>query len=265
MRQPYIKTAFILSIFIAILAAVASAGGLFLGNLYRDPPFFKLAFQGNDVVTLFVAVPILVTGMIFTKRGSERAHLVWAAMLGYMLYNYAFYLFGAAFNRFFHIYVALFTLSMYALIYVLSGVNAEGLRHRFDERTPVGWIGGYMMFIAGFLGIFELTKSLGSILKGEVPKDPVLVFALDLSLIVPAMGLGAVWLWRRRSWGYVLAAMMTLKGASYGLALLAMAAFVAGFSVSGPWDPLTPFYAFVAIGGIICSWLLLRNLRETAA
>lgn len=262
MKISNFKTAYTLSAIIAILATIASAGGLFLENLYRDGAFFKLAFQGNDVVTLFVAVPMLIAGMVYTKRSSERAQLVWAAMLGYMLYNYAFYLFGAAFNWFFQIYVALFALSMYALIYVLAGLDTEGLRRKFNERTPVGWIGGYMMFIAGFLGIFELTKSLSLIVRGEVPKDPVLVFALDLSLIVPAMAVGAVWLWRRRSLGYVLAAMMTLKGATYGLALLAMAAFVAGFSLSGFWDPLTPFYAFVAAGGMVTAWLLLRNFER---
>ena len=259
MTKTNFKTAYTLSAMIAILAVVASTGGLFLENLYRDVSFFKLAFQGNDVVTLFVAVPILVAAMILAKRGSERGQLVWAAMLGYMLYNYAFYLFGANFNWFFQIYVALFALSIYALIYVLSGLDTEGMSRKFSEQTPVRWISGYMIFIAGFLGIFEFTKSLSLILRSEVPKDPVLVFALDLSLIVPAMAVGAIWLWRRRPWGYVLAAMMTLKGATYGLALLAMAAFVAR---AGEWDSLTPFYGFVAAGGIVTSWLLLRNFDK---
>lgn len=235
MKNNHFKTAYALSAIVAMLASIASAGGLFIENLYRDPSFFKLAFQGNDVVTLFVTVPLLLAGMELTKRNSERGQLLWAAMLGYMLYNYAFYLFGAAFNWFFQIYVALFALSTYALIYMLTDLDVERLSRKFSARTPVGWISGYMAFIAGFLGIFEFTKSLSLIVNGEVPKDPALVFALDLSLIVPAMAIGALWLWRRRPWGYVLAAMMTLKGATYGLALLAMSAFVAR---SGFWDPL---------------------------
>jgi hypothetical protein len=158
--------------------------------------------------------------------------------------------------------VALFALSMYALIYVMCGLDLADIARKFSERTPVKWISGYLIFIAGFLGIFEFTRSLSLFLRGEPPSDPTRVFALDLTLIVPAMVLGAVWLWRHRPWGFVLAAMMTLKGATYGLALLAMAAFVAGFRWSGPWDPLTPFYGVVAAGGIVSSWLLFRNYVE---
>ncbi len=265
MENNKFKTAYRLTLPIAVLAALASAGGLWMEGLYRDAPFFKRAFQGNDVVTLFVAVPLLLASVVYSRRGKRQAPLVWAALLGYMVYNYAFYLFGAAFNWFFQVYVALFALSVYALIYVLAGLDATGLSSGFSGRTPVRWISAYMLFIGLFLGVFELVRSLSLFTTGQPPADPPLVFALDLSLIVPAMITGAVWLWQRRPWGYVLAAMMTLKGATYGLALVVMAAFVAGFRWSGNWDPFTPFYVFVAAGGILASWLLFRHFdRQTS-
>lgn len=109
------RTAYVLSSIIGVLALMAAAGGLFLDDLYRDNRFVTLAWFGNDWVTLIVAVPILVTALTLSVRGSLRAQLVWLGMLNYTLYNFGFYLFGAAYNRFFLIYVALFALSIFAL------------------------------------------------------------------------------------------------------------------------------------------------------
>ena len=102
MTQTKLGSAHILTVIIAILAIVASAGGLFIDGLYRDNLLVTSGWYGNDLVTLMVAVPLLVVALIFSMRGSQRAHLVWLGMLDYMLYNYAFYLFGTAFNGFFH-------------------------------------------------------------------------------------------------------------------------------------------------------------------
>ncbi len=88
-----LKTAYILSVFIAILAALTSIGGLLRPDLYRDNPFVKTTWLGNDAVTLFIAIPILVAALVYSARGSAKGQLIWMGMLDYMLYNYAFYIF----------------------------------------------------------------------------------------------------------------------------------------------------------------------------
>jgi len=59
-------SAYVLSGIIAILTIVASATGLFLGNLYRDNSLVTSAFRGNDLVTLVVAVPMLISALILS-------------------------------------------------------------------------------------------------------------------------------------------------------------------------------------------------------
>ena len=49
-------------------------------------------------------------------------------------------------------YVALFTLSSFALIYGLLGIDAAVIRQQFHDRTPVKWISGYLLLIAAGLG-----------------------------------------------------------------------------------------------------------------
>ena len=98
MNSKKLETTSVLSVIIAVLALIASAGGLIFKDLYQDNAFVRTTWLGNDAVTLFLAVPVLTTAMVLTERGSMKAQLVWLGMLDYMLYNYAFYLFGAAFN-----------------------------------------------------------------------------------------------------------------------------------------------------------------------
>jgi hypothetical protein len=257
---------YIFSIIIVVLAAIASAAGLFIPDLYRDNALVVSALRGNDLVTLAVAVPTLIVALIVTGRGSLRALMVWMAMLGYMIYDYIFYLYGAAFNVIFLLYVALVGLSVYALIFGLSSIDAVEISRRFNPRTPVRWIGLFTLLLALLFGGMEISRALTFVVSGRLPHDVIatghptaVVYAVDLSLLVPGLVLAGGLLWFRRPWGYVLGTMFMIKGTSYGLALIAMSAFAA--KATGSWDPLTPAYAAVAVGCLVACILLLGNMR----
>lgn len=262
MRQDKSNTTFILSALIAALMFAASFGGLLIENLYRDNAFVALLWRGNDLVTLVVAVPLLVGAMIYAHRGLLRAELVWLGMLAYALYNYAFYLFGAAFNQFFLFYVAIFALSIYALVFALTKIDAGEIAGRFHVRTPVNWIGGYLILVAASLSFLWIASVLRFVFTGVIPADiertghPTgIIYALDLSLLVPAMALGGIWLRRREAWGYVLAAMSLIKGATYTLVLTVNSLLAASFSELPIWLSLT-FASLAAIG------FLLGNMKS---
>ncbi len=254
------KIAFRLSVALAALAVLASAGGLALPHLYRDAEFYKTAWLANDLVTLAVAVPLLVASMTGARRGSLRAALVWAGMLAYMIYNYAFYLFGAAFNAFFLLYAAVFVLSFYSLVLVLFNTDIRGLRERFSEKTPVRWIAVFLFFVSLPLIFVEGGQCLRFVFTDKLPDAPPLIFALDLAVVVPNTVLAGVLLWQRRSWGFALGAIMLVKAMAYGVVLVTGTAFIAVRGV-GPWDPLMPFYSLVAAGGLAGLIFLLNGLR----
>lgn len=266
MWQAKFKTTFILSIVITVLMIAASLGGLLIEGLYRDNDFIARLWRGNDLVTLAVAVPLLIGSMILARQGSIRALLVWFGVLTFTLYNYAFYLFAAAFNWFFWIYTALFSLSIFALIFGLTKINAEEIGQRFSQQTPVKLISVYIAAFSIFMGTMWIVRSLSIFTTGKVPQDIVqtghptgIVYALDLSLVVPSMLLSAVWLWQRKPWGFILATMLMIKGFTYPLALVVMS-IISTFAGTG-YDPLTPFYAVLCIGCLISCGLLLGNLK----
>jgi len=261
-------TAYTLSIIIAVCAAAAAAGGLLIDDLYQGNAFLSAAWPGNDLVTLFVAVPLLVVSLVLSIRGSRRGHLIWLGMLAYVLYNYAYYLFGSAFNSFFLLYVVLFNLSMFALIFALTKLDVREVAARFRAGTPVRWLAGYMAFVALGLTFVYGSQALAFVATGQVPEIVTLtghvtnvVFALDLTLVVPWFVLAAVWLWQRRPWGYVMSVIVNVKGAVYMLALSAATVSGVRAGVSDDLGQLA-IWGTIGVGSLIASVVLLANLRS---
>lgn len=259
--------ALIISWIIAGLLVLASASGLFLKSLYRDNMLVTAGWHGNDIVTLYIAVPLLVAALIISKRGVVQAQFIWLGLLDYTLYNYAFYLFGAAFNRFFLIYVLLFTLSIFALLFSLPKIEIQILSQRFHQRTPVKWISGYMIFVALGLSAIEVGQSLNFVFTGTIP--PVIenvehptnvVFALDLSLVVPFFILGAIWLWKRHPWGFIIAVILNVKGTVYMLALTVVSIFQVQAGITKAAGQ-TPIWGALMIGSLVASIFLLGNIK----
>jgi len=267
MLETKYKPAFTISVIIVILMVLASMGGLFINDLYQDNLLVTSGWYGNDLVTLLLAVPLLAISLVLSKQGSQRAQLVWLGMLFYTLYNYAFYLFGAAFNSLFLIYVALFTLSIFALIFAISSLNIKVVTERFRSGTPVKKIGGFMVIVAMLLGIFHVALSLGYVFTGQVPEIIInleqstnIISALDLSLTVSFGLLGAILLWKRQPWGYVLAVIWNVKSAVYLTAL--SAATVRGFQTGASESIIElALWVPIAVGCLISLVLLLRNME----
>jgi len=261
------QTTYILSIIIAILAAVTSAGGLFVKNLYNDNDFVKAAWYSNDIITLFVVVPLLVITILFSKKSSPRWLMIWIGLLGYMFYNFAFYLFGAVFNIFFLLYAALFSLSAVTLILLLSNSDISNITSMFSKKTPVKVISIYLLLIATGLFLAEMSMVILFLIAGTIPETIKLtahptsvIFALDLSIVIPVSIMAAFLLWKRNSWGYVMSIIMLVKGFAYGLVLCLGSTVLSYSDAYGKWDPLTPFYVIISIGGMLGCWLLLKNL-----
>ena len=258
-----------LSIIITLLAAIASAGGIWINNLYNDNAFVKSAWYTNDIITLFVVVPLLVMAIYLSQKGSQRWLMVWMGLMGYVFYNFAFYLFGAAFNIFFLIYTALVSMSAITLVLQLSNSGISNMATKFAEKTPVKWISSYLFFISVMLFIVELSMIIPFLISGVIPDTikltghpTAVVFALDFSIVIPVSVIAAFLLWQRRSWGFIMSIIMLVKGFTYGLVLSVGTALLSFSDTYGKWDPLMPLYIILVAGGILGCWLLLKNFKE---
>lgn len=261
------RTDLVLSLIVAALSLAASASGLLHPSLYRDNAFVVAGWFGNDLVTLSFATPLLVWASWSASRGSPRARLLQLGMLHYSAYNGAFYLFGAALNAAFLLYVSTFTLAIAALI---ATAIAPDVRHLAAEDQST-WVrrcaGGYLALWALCLGGVWIVQSLRFALAGEVPAilslighpegDVAnLVAALDLSFLVAPVATGAVWLLRRRPWGYVLGTAMNVSGATYTLVLTAASLSAARSGIAEAGAQVRLWLTLTATGGLVTALLL---------
>jgi hypothetical protein len=255
-----------LPVVVAALMGSASAGGLLVRGIYRDNALVAAGWLGNDVVTLVLAVPLLVLGAAWARAHSPRGLLVCLGLLAYAAYNYAFYLFGAAFNALFLVYVAILALSTVGLIARLASAEVREVVARVTPDRTARWVGGAVVAISAVLGAFWVALSLGYVVTGSVPSmvtatdHPTNVTgALDLWLVVTFGLWGGTWLAMGRAWGFLITAVWTLKGAVYMTALSAASytayrsGAAAGLAQLALWIPI----------GVVCAVgavLLLRRV-----
>ncbi len=167
------KTLTVLACLIAVLALVAAGTGAFYQDEGPSYHFTSLrgetvAIQGHglyrvdsvsaasqaiaqDVVTLVVGLPLLLIALWLYRRGSLRGQLLLAGTLAYFLYTYTSMAFGASFNPFFLVYVALFSLSLFAFISALASVDLRSLPAHFSARLPRRAIAVFMFVCAALL------------------------------------------------------------------------------------------------------------------
>jgi hypothetical protein len=247
-----------------VLMAVQAASGMLFFRLYRDQAFALAAWRVNDPMTLFVAVPVLFVSLVLALRGSLRGLLVLLGVMQYALYNYAFYLFGAALNVHFLLYVALFVVSGMTLITGLSALDAIADGWCISPQAPTRFVAAYMGIWALVLGVAWVGQTLLFSLTGKVPEigeEPLrLIAALDLSLVVTPVAFSAAWLWARRRWGYVIAVVLNVKGAIYA-AILAIASLTGGAAIDGGGDGLLGLWVLLMLGSLGSLVVLLASIR----
>jgi len=222
---------------------------------------------GQDVVTLILGVPLLIVGIVLARKGSLRGELLLTGGLGYFLYTYGAMSFLTAFNPFFLIYVALFSLSLFAFILALSGLNPDEVMNRVSEKFPRRTIAAYFIIVAAFLSLAWLGLVVPPIFTGRPPAGlesaiTMVIQVLDLGVIVPTSLITAVLLLKKHAWGYALSSVVLLKILTMGTALIAMiiSQRMAGVAI----DPvISVIFVLISISGILLGIVALRNIRNT--
>lgn len=101
------------------------------GLYYWDTVSSAAQMQANDLVTLALALPLLALSSWLAWRGSLRGRLLLAGTLGFILYTYITMCFGAQYNALFLVYVALFSLSLFAFVLVMMTFDLDSLPAHF--------------------------------------------------------------------------------------------------------------------------------------
>jgi hypothetical protein len=193
---------YLLSLFIALLMAVASGLGLLNPKAIYPTEALRQSFFPNDVVNLVIGLPTLLLALWLAWRGKMVGLLFWPGALMFVLYTYLAYIFSIPVGWYYLLLLTLIVLCTYTLIGLVASIDIGAVGSRLQGAVP-GRFTGVLLIIFGafvFLRVFSVIAS--------AVNDPASVTATELAalpadfLISPAWIIGGVLLWARKPLGY---------------------------------------------------------------
>jgi len=261
----------VLTILLSISLAVISGVGAFLPETYaRDSPSMAAQGAGQDMVDFFLVVPLLLITFFYASKGSRQGLLLFGGVLAYIMYSYVIYAFGVHFNRFFLLYCSTLGLSLYAFIIFMRGVRHLEM-DRWFQRAPEKPVSIFLVLVAlVFYGLWfstVLPATFGDSIPQEISDNDFLVnpiHVIDLAFALPALLIGAVQIWKKRSLGYLIASLALVFMVLLTIALAAMMVMLVIRGISEDYTVALIFgiVCIIAVGLLI---LLFRNMDDSAS
>ncbi len=249
---------------IVLLLAGTAGTGLLVKNFYAPfiiAPGFVAALWVQDLVSL-LAAPVLAAAMVWTRRGSRRAFVVWCGILVYAIYYYAFYVFGFTYTVLYPLYLALMGLGVYSLIGLLAGADLDAFGAGVDAKLPVRTLAVILLIALLFIPLWG--SILAQDIKAQQPRVTALVFVLDLCFLLPAIAIAAVQMWQRRPFGFLLSGILLIKAAVSGILLAVSTVWAAQLGMPLAVEELG-MYLFLTIAGSGGLFVYMRHLHDSAA
>jgi len=217
---------------------------------------------GWDVFTLVFAVPALLIVLPFLHRGSLRGQLFAIGILAYLFYQYLMYAMAWAFGPLFLLFILIYSLSLVAIVLIISTIDITTLDQRFSAKFPRRGMSALCFVLAAFLILMWLQRILTA-LDGNIEgillgQTTLVVQALDLGLIVPLAIFTGVSALRGRPIGYLLCSTVVVKAVAMAIAICAM--LFSAWAYEGTLE-IAPLLLFAAAAGV-SFWLGVRMYRS---
>ena len=258
-----------LSIPLLVLLAIASYSGIFISATYaRNTTSFAAQGIGQDIVNLFIVAPLLLLSTILYYKGNKKAMFLWAGLLSYILYSYVIYGFAQPFNFLFLVYCAILGISFYAFMYfVISKINGA-IKDWYEEKFPKRAVIIYFVIIAALFYFVWLSEVVPALLNDEIPESIIEngtttnpVHVLDLSILLPALLITGIFLFRDNKFGYLLAPILLVFLTFMALAVIGMIIAMIILGVETDLG-LSVIFGLIIMINIVISFLVFRTIKS---
>jgi hypothetical protein len=205
------------------------------------------------------------------RRGSLRGALVLAGAVTYFLYVYASRSLGNAYNGVFLAYIALFSMSLFALLSVVVSVDHRVVGAQLGADRPRRGLAGFLLASGVVTAAVWLLPLLSSAARSDAPKyldtyTTTVTDVLDLGVIVPVLFIAAILILRRSAMGYMLTVVMIVLLLLVAATIIVGTVFQAAADVSFTTGEIVgPIAGFLILGaiGIVLLARLLREIGES--
>jgi hypothetical protein len=239
-------------------------------GVYRYDTLYKAtAFRGFDWAGLGVVLPVLGYGVWQYRRGRLQGQLILAGIFIFLGYIYLIGVMGNAFNELFLLWTAVYACGLIGLAVLLSRMAISALPKQLEARFPRRGLAIYLL-VLGFVLLFQyLAQIIASYTSGK-PPEPLAIYttlelaALELGLMIPLHFAGAVLLWKRNGWGYILGPALAFAAAMTFIALGIAQALYYYIYQGGSLSEVIMLCCFAAAASL-ASWFSFYGAQETEA
>ncbi len=241
--------AYTLSLVIALLMTGASLAGLIFQSNFYSTEELRRSFVSNDVVNLFIGLPILLGSMALTRRGRLIGLLFWPGALFYTFYNYIAYAIAMPQTLQFVLYLALVAMCAITIFHLVSSINGAMVQQQLAGSIPVRFAGGVLIGFGVLFFLRNIGQAAGALTgQASLSWPEIAVLAADF-VVMPCWVVGGILLWRRRALGYVTGAGLLFQASMLFIGLLV-------FFILQPFLTATPFpvvdFLVVFAMGLVC-------------
>jgi hypothetical protein len=253
-----------LSMVAVILALVGNIISLSVKSIYAGltPVFFPQALA-QDIANLAIVAPIWLILAVLALRGSLRAYLSWLGILTFTVYNYVIYTFSIPFGPLFLLWVAVFGISLYALIGGISAVNHDVVKSHFTNSRAIKVVAWFLTITAILFTFLWLSEDIPALLSGirpqsladmALPTNPVHI--LDLAFFLPGVLLTGVLLLKGKPLAYTLAPSAIIFLILTGVPILITPIVQSVLGEAAAWSVVEPIGTLTILSIGFIGWLL---------
>jgi hypothetical protein len=177
-----------------------------------ETPNWQVQSRGQDLVDLFLLVPVLLFTALMVLLHKPWALSIWAGAVLYLAYTFVLYCFDVHFNALFLLYCAGLGLALYSFLYFLLAQSAQNVTNPSAGSSLSNFTGYYFISIALLFALLWLSEIIPSILRDTLPKSLAEaglftngVHVLDLAILLPGIFMCGLWLLKGRLIGQLLA------------------------------------------------------------
>ena len=268
MKINNLKPITILSVCLAVSLTVVSFCGSFIPLTYqKETVSMAVQGMGQDMVDLFLVVPLLILTLVFIRKNSKAAFYIFGGTVFYILYSFVIYSLGVRFNYLFLLYCITLGLSLYIFILFMIDFSRMDVENWYKQKTPSKIFPIYLILVALMFYVLWLKDVVPAVLKNSVPPsvsdydllvNPVHV--LDISVALPGLIVIAFLLLRKKRLGYILTPISLVFIIILAVALTGMALMLKIKGISEDFSLAGIFLVMAVISSVLLC-VFLRNLK----
>lgn len=228
----------------------------------------NVAIQGiaQDYVTLFIAIPLLIIALFWTRKNSLKSKLFLSGVLNYFFLSYLFYMNMAMYNKLFLVYIILVSTTFFAFVLTLLSIDIKTISQYFNPKTSTKFVGSFLIVLSSMIALLWLSVIVPPLIDGSIIPNSVehyttlTVQGFDLSIFLPIAFISGLLLIKKRPFGYLMSSVTIIF---LSLLMTALVAKIIAMAMVGvnviPAVFIIPCFLILSI---ICATNIFKNMTN---